>query len=100
MSAAELYATLCAYVQSHGWTREEPGSGWWLHSGGNDAMLGEAVDSCLSFDGIDTRTEPAAAPVAPDALPCGHPLTAVVSADEGTSYCGACASPDAGTEGG
>jgi hypothetical protein len=26
-----------------------------------------------------------------DTLPCGHPLSAVVSADEGTSYCGGCA---------
>lgn len=26
-----------------------------------------------------------------DTLPCGHPLTAVVSADEGTAYCGECA---------
>jgi hypothetical protein len=26
-----------------------------------------------------------------DTLPCGHPRSAVVSADEGTSYCGGCA---------
>lgn len=28
----------------------------------------------------------------PAPLPCGHPFSAVVSADEGTSYCGECAS--------
>lgn len=32
----------------------------------------------------------AAAPPAPEKLPCGHSLSAVVSADEGTSYCGEC----------
>ena len=32
----------------------------------------------------------------PPPLPCGHPESSVVSADEGTAYCGECASPSDG----
>lgn len=37
---------------------------------------------------------PVSVPADDPALPCGHPFTAVVSGDEGTSYCGECAAAD------
>jgi hypothetical protein len=60
VSGAELYAAMVDYLEENGWHREEPGSGWWLHSGyAYEETIGRAVEEQLREDGIDTRYEPA-----------------------------------------
>jgi hypothetical protein len=65
-----------------------------------DAWSAEIADQALCAGGARAAQEPphpdetddVPHPAAhADTLPCGHPRSAVVSADEGTSYCGGCA---------
>ncbi len=44
-----------------------------------------------SFAGAEQFRTECAAWLERDTQPCGHPRSAIVSSDEGTHYCGACA---------
>jgi hypothetical protein len=65
-AAAAVYAAMVAYLEANAWEREEPGSGWWLcaesRRDSTEATVGEAVESQLHHDGIDTREPPSAVP--------------------------------------
>lgn len=57
MSGAELYRAMVAYVEANGWQRTAPHEGWWWKTD-TDMSLGEAVDTQLRDDHIDTRYPP------------------------------------------
>jgi hypothetical protein len=75
------------------------------------APMAPGADTTARFDpasGITAaqleRIEAATDVASPATLPCGHPFDEAVTADEGTSYCGACAGsaglPSEGDKGG
>lgn len=54
-----LHEAMVAFLYENGWTREEPGSGWfWHQSYGEECTLGDAVQTELERHSIDTREEP------------------------------------------
>lgn len=57
MTATELYAAICLFLQENGLRREELGSGWWWGDAvQSESSLGEAVELLLAEKhGIDVR---------------------------------------------
>lgn len=58
MTGAELHKAMHEYALSHGYYREEKGSGWYFHDEYEEGRLGDVVMECFHEDGIDTREEP------------------------------------------
>jgi hypothetical protein len=54
-----IYAALIEYVESHGFRRMEPGSGWWWSDESQaEDTIGPIVEELLHRDGVDTREAP------------------------------------------
>lgn len=52
----DVYETFVQYLVDAGWRREELGSGWWWKDGDSaECTIGEAVETQLTLDEIDTR---------------------------------------------
>jgi hypothetical protein len=59
---AALYDAMARYLIAAGWRREELGSGWWWREDQDESRIGEAVETQLRADGVDTRTAVAGEP--------------------------------------
>lgn len=59
MTAAELHREMHTFLLENGWTREDPGSGWyWTPQRTCVIGFGEAVQDQLIESGIDVRQNP------------------------------------------
>jgi len=62
MTAAELYAAMCAFAHEHGWERVSPDEGgwWWnVETDSGEMTLGEVLDEELQRANVDVRKPPA-----------------------------------------